>query len=75
MRDTPGISKRYKYSRFYVTKAWGEINGSDIVLFVVDGLKNVDGATKEALRRLNMIKTNLLNEEMIKELSNENATE
>ena len=38
-KDTPGITKRYKYSKFFVSKAWDEIPESDLIMFMVDGVK------------------------------------
>lgn len=38
-KDTPGITRRYKYSRHFVTKAWEELDEADVVLFMIDGVK------------------------------------
>lgn len=56
LRDTPGITKRHKYSRYYVTRAWNEIDGCDLIIFMIDGAKVVDNGIKEAIIRLNRLK-------------------
>lgn len=56
--DTPGITKRYKHSAHYVTKAWENLNRSNMVLVMVDSVKMMEDSTKEAIKRLNTIKIN-----------------
>jgi GTP-binding protein Era len=50
--DTPGITQYYKNTRHFVTKAWEVLDTCDKALFVVDSVKRVDDAIKEALHRL-----------------------
>ena len=50
--DTPGITQNYKNTRHFVTRAWEVLDTCDKALFVVDSVKRVDAAIKEALHRL-----------------------
>jgi len=50
--DTPGITQLYKNTRHFVTRAWEVLDTCDKALFVVDSVKRVDDAIKEALHRL-----------------------
>lgn len=46
-----------------------------MVIVLVDGLKVVDNALKEAIRRLNLIKMSKIDDELASELSKENLDE
>ena len=54
--DTPGITQLFKSSKHFVTRAWETLDTCDKALFVVDSVKRVDDAIKEALRRLKRMK-------------------
>jgi len=54
--DTPGITKIWKSSKHYVTRAWDVLDSCDKALFVIDSVKRVDDAIREALKRLKRMK-------------------
>lgn len=56
--DTPGIVKRYKNTKHYVTAAWDTLSNCDKALFVVDSTKRMDDSLKEALHRLKRMNIN-----------------
>ncbi|KAL4478964.1 hypothetical protein ABPG72_019401 [Tetrahymena utriculariae] len=56
--DTPGITKQYKYSKAYVTRAWDILNDVNKAVFMIDGVKTLDDKIREALKRLNNLKYN-----------------
>ena len=54
MYDTPGVTKASNSlkSKLLVSKAWNKIEDSDMAIFVVDAVRKLDVAVKEAVLRL-----------------------
>ena len=38
-KDTPGITKKNKYSKYFISKAWDQIHDVDVIMFIVDSVK------------------------------------
>ena len=58
IHDTPGITKAFKNSKHYITKAWEVLNEVEKAVIVVDCVKSIDDKIKNALFRLNKISYN-----------------
>ncbi|CAD8157660.1 unnamed protein product [Paramecium octaurelia] len=54
--DTPGVTKRYKFSKHFVTKAWDAIEDTNMVIILIDAIKTLDISMKNVMSRLNKIK-------------------
>ncbi|CAD8123219.1 unnamed protein product [Paramecium sonneborni] len=54
--DTPGVTKRYKFSKYFVTKAWNAIEDTNLVIILIDAIKTLDISMNNVMQRLNQIK-------------------
>lgn len=69
LHDTPGITKNYKSSSHYITKAWNVINECKKVIFVVDANRTISDEVRESLRRLRLITYNQSQNEFIEKMN------
>ncbi|KRX02671.1 P-loop containing nucleoside triphosphate hydrolase [Pseudocohnilembus persalinus] len=67
--DTPGITKNYKSSNYFVTKAWSVINECKRVIFVVDANKTVTDEVRESLKRLNRMEYDQIQQDFLNKIN------
>ena len=68
LNDTPGITKVYKNTDNFITKAWEVVSECDKVLLVVDSVKRLDDSLKEVIKRLKNMKLDEKTRDQIKKL-------
>ena len=50
--DTPGLVNKYDKKQTQVNEAWKEVDGCDLILFVVDGARRLDDTTVQVLQKI-----------------------